>query len=137
MMDRISGAISVSYHSIINTKVMKIKRIYEQPADNDGYRILVDHLWPRGISKESAHIDEWDKKIAPSTGLRKWFNHEPEKFEEFKRRYSSELDEMRPELKRLLDLELQGGLTLLYSAKDTQHNQAAVLLEYLKTMKNE
>lgn len=111
---------------------MKIKRIYETPEKRDGYRILIDRIWPRGISKEKAAIDEWLKEIAPSTELRKWFGHQPELYPEFKKRYKGELKNQTAELKRLKTLAKDGELTLLYSAKDKAHNQAVVLLEVLE-----
>lgn len=114
---------------------MKIKRVYEKPERDDGYRILVDRLWPRGISKASAEIDEWIKEIAPSTELRKWFNHEPEKFSEFKKRYKEELKTQVAELKKIHEISQKKKITLLYSAKDTQYNQAVVLLEVLQKFK--
>lgn len=114
---------------------MKIKRVYEKPEKDDGYRILVDRLWPRGISKASAEIDEWIKEIAPSTELRKWFNHEPEKFSEFKKRYKEELKTQVAELKKIHEISQKKKITLLYSAKDTQYNQAVVLLEVLQKFK--
>ncbi|HNR48371.1 MAG TPA: DUF488 domain-containing protein [Bacteroidia bacterium] len=114
---------------------MKIKRVYEKPEKEDGYRILVDRLWPRGISKASAEIDEWIKEIAPSTELRKWFNHEPEKFSEFKKRYKEELKTHVAELKKIHEISQKKKITLLYSAKDTQYNQAVVLLEVLQKFK--
>ena len=114
---------------------MKIKRVYEKHEKEDGYRILVDRLWPRGISKASAEIDEWIKEIAPSTELRKWFNHEPEKFPEFKKRYKEELKAQTAELKKIHELSQKKKVTLLYSAKDTQFNQAVVLLEVLQKLK--
>ena len=114
---------------------MKIKRVYEKPEKEDGYRILVDRLWPRGISKASAEIDEWIKEIAPSTELRKWFNHEPEKFSEFKKRYKEELKTHVAELKKIHEISQKKKITLLYSAKDTHYNQAVVLLEVLQKFK--
>lgn len=114
---------------------MKIKRVYEKPERDDGYRILVDRLWPRGISKASAEIDEWIKEIAPSTELRKWFNHKPEKFSEFKKRYKEELKTHVAELKKIHEISQKKKITLLYSAKDTQYNQAVVLLEVLQKFK--
>ena len=116
----------------IETIPMKIKRIYEQASDSDGYRILVDRLWPRGISKQKAQLDEWDKEIAPSTELRKWFGHMPKRFEEFARRYKQELTSKTQELDRLRTLATKQNLTLLYSAHDPNFNQAVVLLDVLK-----
>jgi uncharacterized protein YeaO (DUF488 family) len=109
-----------------------IKRVYEEPADSDGTRILVDRLWPRGLTKEKARVDVWLKEIAPSTELRKWFNHEPSKWSEFKKKYQAEL-RANPEtitaLKRLL---ANGKATIVYGAKDEEHNDAVVIKEYLQ-----
>ncbi len=110
---------------------MKIKRIYEDAEKSDGYRILIDRLWPRGVSKEKAHLDEWDKEIAPSTELRKWFGHVPERFEEFAKRYKEELIPKTDDLKRIRAIAKKQNLTLLYSAHDPKYNQAVVLLEIL------
>ncbi|KGI60794.1 hypothetical protein HMPREF3034_01540 [Prevotella sp. DNF00663] len=114
--------------------MIKTKRIYDPVADTDGYRVLVDRLWPRGLKKETAHIDLWEKEIAPTNELRKWFGHAPEKFEEFARRYQEEL-QANP---RFADFETmirqeseQGDVTLLYSAHDEAHNNAVVLLNIL------
>ncbi|KYD11253.1 hypothetical protein B4102_2218 [Heyndrickxia sporothermodurans] len=115
-------------------KMITIKRVYKPVNEADGKRVLVDRLWPRGISKEKAEIDEWMKDIAPSNELRKWFNHDPEKFEEFSQKYKEELKE--PEKKKELDklIEMSDGntVTLVYSAKDEEHNQAVVLKHYLE-----
>lgn len=108
-----------------------IKRIYEEAAKNDGYRILVDRLWPRGISKERAKLDEWIKTIAPSTELRKWFDHKEERFEEFTKRYNDELLLQNQELNRIREIANKKQVTLLYSAKNTQLNQAIVLKNIL------
>ena len=108
-----------------------IKRIYEAPAKDDGYRLLVDRVWPRGISKVDAHLDEWSKDIGPSTELRKWFGHEPPKYAEFKKRYVKELKEQREELDRIRGLARKERVCLLYGAKDEEHNQAVVLREVL------
>ncbi|HRN94087.1 MAG: DUF488 domain-containing protein [Chitinophagales bacterium] len=114
---------------------MKIKRIYEKPDKADGYRILVDRIWPRGISKETAALDEWEKEIAPSTELRKWFGHKPELYPEFKVRYKEELKSCTAILERIKSISKKKPTTLLYSAKDEIHNQAVVLLEVLEKMK--
>lgn len=111
-----------------------IKRVYEDPSENDGYRILVDRIWPRGISKERAQLNEWVKNIAPSTELRKWFDHQEEKFVEFSKRYKLELLLQKEELKRLSEIAEQQKLTLLYSAKDIRFNQAIVLRDVLIKM---
>ncbi len=116
---------------VINKNSMKIKRIYEPVSPEDGYRILVDRIWPRGISKEMAALDEWDKDIAPSNELRKWFNHIPDRFETFKQKYITELTESKDRLNRLRSIAKKQNLTLLYSAKDIEHNQAVVLMEIL------
>lgn len=111
------------------------KRIYETPSANDGYRILIDRLWPRGLSKEEAKLDEWDKTIAPSTELRKWFNHQPELFEAFKLKYEEELKSCRTDLERLLDIAQKQNLCLLYGAKNPEINQAVVLQSVLEKIK--
>jgi DNA-3-methyladenine glycosylase len=106
---------------------VRIKRVYESAADSDGYRILVDRVWPRGMTKEAAHVDEWLKEAGPSTELRKWFGHVPERFDEFAERYRAELQggEALARLKAAADEH--DVVTLVYSAKDTDHNQAVVL----------
>jgi len=110
---------------------IRIKRVYEKPAKDDGYRLLVDRVWPRGMTKEQAHVDEWAKEIGPATELRKWFGHEPPKYTEFKKRYTKELLAVPEELDRLRALARKQRVTLVYSAKDEEHNQAAVLKEVL------
>jgi uncharacterized protein YeaO (DUF488 family) len=111
--------------------MIKIKRIYETPEEKDGFRILVDRLWPRGISKEKTHVDLWLKEIAPSNKLRKWFSHDPKKWIGFKSKYTKEL-ENNPLLHRIKQLEKENKvLTLLYSAKDKEHNNVLVLYEFL------
>lgn len=108
---------------------IRIKRVYEPPGDEDGRRILVDRLWPRGLSKERACIDLWLKDIAPNTELRRWFNHDPERWDEFKERYLAELNTNGEQI-ALLKQELDKGVvTLVYGAKDEKHNQAVVLQE--------
>lgn len=111
---------------------MKIKRIYEEPAADDGFRILVDRIWPRGISKEKASLDLWMKEISPSTELRKWYGHDPEKYPEFRARYFEEL-EKNPEADELREIlsSHQGNVTLLFSAKDEKRSNARVLLDWL------
>jgi|SRR5690625_559638 len=111
-----------------------IKRIYEKSEAGDGYRMLVDRIWPRGISKEKAKLDEWNKEIAPSADLRKWFNHEPEKFEEFRKRYKEELKEKTDDLHRIKELAKEKQICLLYGAKDEKHNQAIVIKEVLEKL---
>ncbi len=108
-----------------------IKRAYADAASSDGQRVLVDRLWPRGISKEKAAIDEWCRDIAPSNELRKWFGHDPAKWSEFRERFRAELDANADAWKPLLERARKGKLTLLYSARDEQHNNAVVIREYL------
>lgn len=111
--------------------MIQVKRVYEARARGDGRRVLVERLWPRGIRKADLHEDAWLKEVAPSTELRKWFGHRPERWSEFQRRYRAELD-ARPEAWRPLLADSRGGtLTLLYSARDTTHNAAVFLREYL------
>lgn len=113
-------------------KTIQLKRVYENFDTADGFRILVDRLWPRGINKENAHIDLWLKEIAPSTELRTWFNHEVEKWDEFQQRYVAELNANELVLQELLEaIQQQEKITLLYGAKDTKHNQAVVLKDWL------
>jgi uncharacterized protein YeaO (DUF488 family) len=109
-----------------------LKRAYEPSAPEDGFRILVDRLWPRGIARDAAHVDLWLKEIAPSTELRKWFAHDPEKWAEFRKRYAEELDSRPAEVERLAECVRRGTVTLVYGAKDQQHNQAVALKEYLE-----
>jgi uncharacterized protein YeaO (DUF488 family) len=106
---------------------IKLKRAYEPPASGDGVRILIDRLWPRGVRKADAAIDEWMKEIAPSTTLRKWFGHEPERWTEFQRRYRSEIEQHPEQLHRLRALAERGRITLVFSAHDDAHNDAVVL----------
>lgn len=110
--------------------MLKMKRVYDKPAHDDGARVLVDRLWPRGVKKEDAHIDWWAKDLAPSTELREWFGHDPAKYYEFAKRYRREL-EGNDALPKLEGLMAEGRVTLVYSAKDEEHNQARVLLELL------
>lgn len=110
----------------------KIERIYESTASDDSYRVLVDRLWPRGISKERAALNEWNKEIAPTDELRKWFNHDPEKFPEFSRRYMKELDNNPAAAEAKNNWNKQSAVTLLYGAKDAEHNQAIVLKKWLE-----
>lgn len=112
-------------------KKIKLKRIYDEPSESDGYRILVDRIWPRGVTKKEAELNEWNKEIAPSTELRKWFNHQEAYFEEFEKRYQEELKAKQEELNRLKDLAKTNTITLLYGAKNTRINQAVVLRNLL------
>jgi uncharacterized protein YeaO (DUF488 family) len=111
---------------------IKIRRVYDEAKKEDGKRILVDRLWPRGLTKARAKVDLWLKEIAPSVALRKWFGHEPSKWGDFKRRYSAELERNRDQV-ALLKREIAAGkVTLIYGAKDQEHNAAVVLKEFLE-----
>jgi uncharacterized protein YeaO (DUF488 family) len=107
--------------------MIRIKRVYEAPDSDDGKRFLVERLWPRGMKKESLAMEGWLKDVAPSNALRQWFGHEPARWEEFKRRYSEELENNPAALTPLLDVARQGTVTLLYSAHDQEHNNALAL----------
>ena len=109
---------------------IRIKRVYDPPEPGDGRRILIDRLWPRGLTKDAAALDEWLRELAPSTELRRWFGHEPARWEEFQRRYRAELDE-RPEFAVLRERAAREDLTLLYGARDPAHNNAVALRDYL------
>jgi uncharacterized protein YeaO (DUF488 family) len=111
---------------------VQLKRVYEAPEPADGYRVLIDRLWPRGVSRESAALDEWDRELAPSTSLRRWFAHDPSRFEEFRRRYIEELLDQASRVAELRRRAREGTLTLVYSARDTEHNDAVVLAELLR-----
>lgn len=111
---------------------IRIKRAYEVPDDGDGLRILVDRLWPSGISKEKAKIDFWPKEIAPSNELRRWYGHDPEKWEEFKKRYFSELDTRSEQVEELLGHLRQGNVTFVYSSTEQHLNNAVALKEYIE-----
>ncbi len=111
--------------------MIKIKRIYDSASPEDGKRIYVDRLWPRGMRKEEVKMDEWLKEIAPSDGLRKWFSHDPSKYTEFKKRYFKELEKKSHLTEKIRSEAREGTVTLLFSAKDTEHNNAAVLKEML------
>lgn len=113
--------------------MIKLKRIYEEPEKSDGFRILVDRLWARGLSKEKAKVDLWLKDIAPSDDLRKWFAHEPEKWDEFRRRYFEELKYKKDSIDAIIEKARISEVTLLYAAKDEEHNNAAALKEYIET----
>ena len=111
---------------------IQLKRVYHAASQGDGYRLLVDRIWPRGLGKEEARIDDWMKEIAPSTTLRKWFGHEPVKWEEFRRRYFAELSDHPELVERLVAIARSGTLTLVYSARDEEHNNAVALREFLE-----
>ena len=113
---------------------LKLKRIYEKPEKSDGYRILVDRLWPRGLTKEKANLDEWSKDIAPSNELRKWFHSDRTKEVEFKKKYIAELKGQKEQLKLLSARAKKEKVTLLYASSDPNHNHATVIAEYLKKL---
>jgi uncharacterized protein YeaO (DUF488 family) len=111
---------------------IRIARCYDDPDQTQGARILVDRMWPRGISKEDLKHDDWIREAAPSDELRKWFDHDPDKWDEFRDRYRAELDENPEAVERCLDWCRKGPVTLLYAAKDRDHNQAVVLRDHLR-----
>ena len=114
--------------------MIRIKRVYEKPTKEDGWRVLVDRLWPRGMKKEAAHLDVWMKDVAPSDALRKWFGHKPEKWKEFQKKYRAELAKKKELISELEKMAKEHGtLTLLFGAKDEEHNEAVVLADALKT----
>jgi uncharacterized protein YeaO (DUF488 family) len=111
---------------------ISVKRVYDEPAKADGTRVLVDRIWPRGARKDEARIDEWLKDVAPSTELRKWFGHSPERWDAFREKYAAELEQNGDALRRLLDLCRNGDVTLVYSARDEAHNNAVALKALLE-----
>lgn len=111
---------------------VQIKRIYDPAAPDDGYRVLIDHVWPRGVSKERAHLDEWAKELAPSDELRQWFDHVPERFAEFRTRYINELAEHADRIADLAARARRGRVTILYAARDREHNNAVVVSELVR-----
>lgn len=111
---------------------VRLKRAYEEAASADGYRVLVDRLWPRGVSRDRAALEQWERELAPSTELRVWLGHKPDRFEEFRRRYIEELRGERSRLSELRRRAREGTLTLVYAARDSEHNEAVVLAEILR-----
>jgi uncharacterized protein YeaO (DUF488 family) len=113
---------------------IRLRRVYDDPSPEDGRRVLVDRVWPRGLTKDDAHLDEWIKDAAPSTPLRRWYGHCPERFTEFRRRYLAELTDPRPAaaMNRLRELSRTTTITLLTATRDIDHSQAAVLAEQLR-----
>jgi uncharacterized protein YeaO (DUF488 family) len=111
---------------------IEVKRVYEPPARGDGYRVLVDRIWPRGVTKADLEVDAWLKDVAPSTALRKWFGHDPRKWDEFRRRYAQELEPHAAVLGQLVERARAGRITLVFGAKDTEHNNAVALKEHLE-----
>ncbi len=112
--------------------MIRLKRVYDPPEPGDGDRFLVERLWPRGMKKEALRINRWVKDVAPSDALRRWFGHDPKRWEEFRRRYFAELDGNPEAWKPLLDAARRGTITLLYSARDSEHNSAVALRAYLE-----
>jgi uncharacterized protein YeaO (DUF488 family) len=111
---------------------VRVKRVYEPAAASDGERILIDRIWPRGVTREAAHLDEWARELAPSTELRRWFGHDPARFGEFRRRYTAELAAQEGKLRELRRRARAGTVTLVYGARDAEHNDAIVLAEILR-----
>ena len=111
---------------------LAIKRAYEAPAKEDGYRVLVERLWPRGMKKEEVPLDQWARELAPSTALRKWFGHDPARWDGFRHRYASELDGLAEYWQPLAERSARHKVTLIYSARDEEHNGALVLRDYLQ-----
>jgi uncharacterized protein YeaO (DUF488 family) len=118
--------------SIKGGEMIQLKRVYDAPAKADGKRFLIERLWPRGIKKENLKIDAWIKEVGPSTELRKWFSHDPGKWDRFRERYFRELDRNASVLRPILDASREGAVTLIYSSHDREHNNAVALAEYLK-----
>ena len=116
---------------------VRVRRVYDEPSPEDGARVLVDRIWPRGLTKERAGIGEWAKVVAPSTELRRWYGHDPSKFDQFRRRYQTELAEpdRQAALRHLRDLARSGPLTLVTATRDIDHSQASVLAEHLRRMR--
>jgi uncharacterized protein YeaO (DUF488 family) len=113
---------------------IRIKRAYEKPEADDGIRILVERLWPRGLSKKNAKVDMWLKDIAPSTEIRKWFSHDPAKWEEFRGRYFKELNKNREAVKKLLDITEGSDVTFVYGSKEKEYNSARALKDYIENL---
>jgi uncharacterized protein YeaO (DUF488 family) len=111
---------------------IRLRRAYDPPSESDGYRVLVDRVWPRGVARDALRLDDWLKEVAPSTELRKWFGHDPDKWPAFKDRYFLELDQRSEVIERLLVKCRGGALTLVFGAKDTRYNNAVALKEYLE-----
>jgi uncharacterized protein YeaO (DUF488 family) len=111
---------------------VRVKRIYDAPERTDGRRVLIDHIWPRGVSHERARLDEWARELAPSDELRKWFDHVPKRFDEFRSRYRGELQAQSERLDELRQHAVRGPLTIVFAARDREHNNAVVLAELLR-----
>jgi uncharacterized protein YeaO (DUF488 family) len=147
LFDGSGGRVSIQFHShteqfqlfwlrLRNRKTMSIvlKRAYEKPASKDGYRVLVDRVWPRGVSKDEAKLDEWVKEAAPSDKLRKWFHDDPSRWGEFRKQFLSELKDHKDQLRSLAQRAKKGRATLVFGARDEKHNNAVVLKQYLKML---
>ena len=111
---------------------VRVKRVYEPAERSDGYRVLIDRLWPRGVSHDRARLDAWERDLAPSAALRTWFGHSSDRFEEFRKRYLEELRQQRPRLSELRRRARHGTVTLVFAARDTEHNDAVVLGEVIR-----
>jgi uncharacterized protein YeaO (DUF488 family) len=111
---------------------VRVKRIYDGAEPGDGYRVLIDHVWPRGVSRERARLDAWARELAPGDELRRWFDHRPERFDEFRSRYRDELEEQRERVEDLRRRAREGSVTIVYAARDREHNNAVVLAELLR-----
>jgi uncharacterized protein YeaO (DUF488 family) len=126
------GAMSMSEPGTARTIDVRVKRIYEEADPGDGYRVLIDHVWPRGVSRERARLDEWARELAPSDELRRWFAHDPARFDVFRARYGGELGQQRDRLLELAHRARSGPLTIVYAARDQRHNNAVVLADLLR-----
>src|SRR5687768_17888491 len=111
---------------------VRVKRVYDEPDPSDGYRVLIDHVWPRGVSRERAHLDDWARELAPSDDLRRWFAHDPTRFNEFRVRYGGELVDQRDRLFDLARRARSGPVTIVYAARDQQHNNAVVVADLVR-----
>ena len=116
--------------------VLRVKRVYEDPVEGDGFRVLVDRLWPRGLSREKAEIGLWLKTVAPSNELRKWFGHDPDRWTQFKARYFKELEGKSGDIEQIIKKTGEGVVTLVYAAKNTENNNAVALKEYIENHTN-
>ncbi len=123
------GRLRVSWQGMAND--VRTKRVYDPPEADDGYRVLIDHIWPRGVARSRAKLDDWMRDLAPSTELRQWFNHDPARFKQFRTRYRKELREHKDQLDELRRRASAGRVTLIYAARDEKHNNAVVLAELL------
>jgi len=131
-----STGIRVKQEDTASPSMIRTRRVYAEPSEDDGIRILVDRLWPRGLSKQEARIDRWEKDLAPGNDLRQWFGHDPTKWEEFLRRYRAELEEKEEVIARLRREADGGTVTLLYAARDEEHNNAVALKRYIEETSN-